>query len=249
MMKLGERRSWWIVVAVAIGLATSGCASKKYVNQRMNQTNQNLAQFQNKTNDRIAYLDHKSDSNTAHLSGRIDATDQRLTEMAADVQDAQGTAARAMEEANASKNEANREATTVQPINYRLVQKSDVLFGFNKTDLTRQSTTALDDIVSKFQATPGAVIELAGFTDQVGPISYNLDLSRRRAWSVQRYLVDHNVPLRSIHVAGLGKDAPPQGLEAEFSANEISRDKNRVARRVTIRVLQAGVAPGAGTEQ
>lgn len=248
-MKFGEHRSWWIVVPVAIGLATSGCASKKYVNQRMNQTNQNLAQFQNKTNDRIAYVDHKADSNRAQLSGRIDATDQRLTEMAANVQEAQGTAARAMEEANASKNEANRMETTVQPINYRLVQKTDVLFGFNKTDLTRQSTTSLDEIVSKFQATPGAVIELAGFTDQVGPISYNLDLSRRRAWAVQRYLVDHNIPLRSIHVVGMGKEAAPQGLEPEFSANEISRDKNRIARRVNIRVLEAGVATGAGTEQ
>jgi outer membrane protein OmpA-like peptidoglycan-associated protein len=248
MMKFGERRSWWIVLPIAIGLATSACASKKYVNQRMNQVNQNLGQFEKKTDDRIAYLDHKTDTNTAHLSGRLDATDQRLTEMAATVQETEGTASRALEEANASKNEANREATTVQ-MNYRLVQKTDVLFGFNKADLSHQSTAALDEIVSKFQSTPGAVIELAGFTDQVGPISYNLDLSRRRAWTVQRYLVDHNVPLRSIHVVGMGKDAPPQGLEPEFSANDFERDRNRIARRVNIRVLEAGVSTGAGTEQ
>src|ERR1700749_489421 len=102
-MRLGERRSWWIVLPIAIGLATSACASKKYVNQRMNQVNQNLGQFEKKTDDRIAYLDHKADTNTAHLSGRIDATDRRLAEMAATVQETQGTASRAMEEASASK--------------------------------------------------------------------------------------------------------------------------------------------------
>ena len=249
MMKFGERRSWWIVLPIAIGLATSACASKKYVNQRMNQVNQTVAQNQKKTDDRIAFINRKDDANTARLSGRIDATDQRLSEMAETVQETQSKATQALQQASANRSaEAEMEAAATRP-NYRLVQKNDVLFGFNKADLNRQSTTALDDIVSKFQATPGAVIELAGFTDQVGSISYNLELSRRRAWAVQRYLVDHDVPLRAIHMVGMGKEAPPADLEPSFSANDTSRDRNRTARRVNIRVLEASANPGAGTVQ
>ena len=71
----------------------------------------------------------------------------------------------------------------------------------------------------------------------------NLALSRRRAEAVERYLVTQNVPLRAIHVIGLGEEAPPQGLEAELQAANPNPSKNelqRLARRVRIRVFGAG---------
>jgi OmpA-OmpF porin, OOP family len=238
MIKPGERLSWTILLPIAIVLVTSACASKKYVSKQVNQVNQNFAQYQKQTNDHIAYLNREQSTTSAQLNQRIDSADHKLSAMATTVQETQGTASRAMEEA--TKPPAPVEPTIVKPTNYQLLDKADVLFGFNKANLTRQATSSLDEIVSKFQATPGAVIELAGFTDPIGSASYNLELSRRRAWAVQRYLVDHNVPLRSIHVVGMGKENPPESLSGPEAANASKSDRNQMARRVNIRIYEAG---------
>jgi outer membrane protein OmpA-like peptidoglycan-associated protein len=68
-------------------------------------------------------------------------------------------------------------------------------------------------------------------------------LSRRRAEAVQRYLVMQNVPLRAIHIVGLGEEAPPEGLAADLSMvdpNPSKAELDRLARRVHIRVFGAG---------
>jgi outer membrane protein OmpA-like peptidoglycan-associated protein len=241
MIKSRKRHSCVIVLPIAMALITSACASKKYVNQQVSKVNQNVAQFENKTNDRIAYINNEQKSTTAQLNGRLNATDQKLSAMATTVQQTQGTASRAMEEASASRAPS---VSVAKPPNYQLVNKTDVLFGFNKSNLTQKATASLDDVVNKFQSTSGAVIELAGYTDPIGTAAYNLDLSRRRAWAVQRYLVDHNVPLRSIHVVGMGEEMPP-GSETGSKS-----ERNQMARRVNIRVYEASrTAGGSDTDQ
>jgi outer membrane protein OmpA-like peptidoglycan-associated protein len=82
-------------------------------------------------------------------------------------------------------------------------------------------------------------VELQGFTDKTGDKDYNLALSRRRAEAVARYLVSQNVPLRGIHVIGLGAEDPPPSLTADLQAvdpNATPQDVRRLARRVYIRV-------------
>ena len=90
---------------------------------------------------------------------------------------------------------------------------------------------------------PRAVFEVTGFTDDTGPTSYNLTLSRRRADAVARYLVSKDVPLKSISVIGMGKEQTPQMLAAEFEAfnpNASKREIRGLARRVRIRLLSPG---------
>jgi outer membrane protein OmpA-like peptidoglycan-associated protein len=96
------------------------------------------------------------------------------------------------------------------------------------------------------------VVELAGFTDQTGSENYNLDLSRRRAWAVQRYLVEHKVPLYSIHMVGLGEEVPPSGFQSDLQASsgKIARgERNALARRVSIRVFGANEMASAGPSE
>jgi outer membrane protein OmpA-like peptidoglycan-associated protein len=252
MNKSGRQSTLVIAALIALAAATSGCATKKYVSKQVSPVNQKLGQFEKKTDDRIAWLNNKEQNDISQVNERIATTDQKVSEVATAVQEAQGTASRAMEEveSNKSATTANAEAITklesgvADALNYQLVEKTDVLFAFNKATLTNEAKTTLDGVASKFQSMPRGVIELAGFTDRVGSVNYNLTLSRQRAWAVQRYLVEHKVPSRCIHMVGLGKTAPPEGLESERQATSATSDRrqgrNPEERRVNIRIFGAG---------
>jgi outer membrane protein OmpA-like peptidoglycan-associated protein len=243
MIKPGQYRNFGMLIAFA--LAASGCVSKKYVSKQIAPVNQKLAQFEKETNDRIAFLNNKQQADMAQLNDRLSTTDQKVTQMQASVQEAQGTASRAMEESSKTETATTTvdvESELMKALNYQMVDKADVTFGFNKATLTRADKTTLDEVVSKCKSNPRAIVELAGFTDHIGSASYNLALSRSRAWAVQRYLVEHDVPLRSIHMVGFGKDKPPEGLEAETQTAASARrgERNREMRRVNIRVFGPG---------
>jgi OmpA-OmpF porin, OOP family len=250
LFKLRQTIIWAVAVPI-IMLATSGCATKKYVRSQVNPVNTRVSQLQKQTEERIAYLNNKEQSDVSQLNERIATTDQRVAQVAEAAQQAQGTASRAMSEteANQAKIAANAAATdtlaagVANALNYQQVEKGDVTFGFNKATLTPDAKIMLDAIALKVQELPRAVIELAGFTDKVGSANYNLGLSRRRAEAVQRYLVMKKVPLRNIHIVGLGEEAPPAGLEADIAVmnpNASNRELNRAARRVSVRVYGAG---------
>jgi outer membrane protein OmpA-like peptidoglycan-associated protein len=253
MIKPGLGRTWTIGIIGVFVLAASGCASKKYVNQQINPVNQRLAQYEKQTNDRLAWLNNKQQADMAQVNDRLAATDQKLSQVADVVNTAQqnqGTASRSTEEMEIT-NAAN--SAVASALNYRLVDKADVTFGFDKATLTPSAKSTLDAVVMKFQSEPRAVVELAGFTDPIGSSNYNLGLSRRRAWAVERYLVEHNVPIRSIHIVGMGEDTPTANL-APVSATDMaavgSKDQYRHERRVNIRVYGAGdLAGAAGTGQ
>jgi outer membrane protein OmpA-like peptidoglycan-associated protein len=232
-------------------LATSGCATKKYVAKQVSPVNTRVSQLEKKTESQISYLNTQQKRDISEVNERISTTDQKLDQVSAAVQQAQGTASRAMEEAdsNSSKIAANSTAITTltegvaNSLNYQLVEKGDVTFAFNKTTLGPADRAALDAIATKVQSLPRAVVELTGFTDRVGSKSYNYALSRRRAEAVQRYLVQQKVPLRNIHIVGMGKEAPPPGLTAEVEATESRPSKaqmSRLARRVHVAVYGAG---------
>jgi outer membrane protein OmpA-like peptidoglycan-associated protein len=242
---ISVRKRTFCLAGMSIGclLATSGCASKKYVNMQMAAVNQKNNQYQKQTNGRIAWLTNKEQSDVSQLNNRLATTDQNLSQVSAALQSAQATASRAVEESEPAK----PESVTANPANYQLVDKADVMFGFNKATLTPAARTKLDEVAAKFQSMPRGVVELAGFTDRSGSANYNLELSRRRAWAVQRYLVEHDVPMRSIHMVGMGEAAPPDGLKAE-SQPERARgaDRDQFERRVDIRVYGTGESTGSG---
>jgi outer membrane protein OmpA-like peptidoglycan-associated protein len=241
----------WTVAVPLIMLATSGCATKKYVSQQVKPVNTRVSQLEKTTNDKISYLNNKQQSDMSQVNERLTTTDQKVAQVAEATQQAQGTASRAMEEveSNGSKIAANSSAIdtlgsgVANALNYQQVEKADVTFAYNKTTLTPEAKVALDMIAAKVQSLPRAVVEVVGFADRSGSSTYNLALSRQRAEAVERYLVLQKVPLRSIHVVGLGGEAPPAGLIADEMAVDPGAGRaqfQRLARRVHIRVFGAG---------
>jgi outer membrane protein OmpA-like peptidoglycan-associated protein len=246
--------TWLIAVPIALALAASGCATKKYVRQQVAPVNQKLAYVYKQTqenNEKIAATWSKLQSDMSEVNERISSTDQRVSQVSEATQQAQGTASRAMEasDTNATAISANTTAINTlasgvsNALNFKFVESADVTFGFNKSTLTPEAKAALDQVASKMQSLPRSMVELAGFTDKSGSASYNLALSRRRAEAVQRYLVSQKVPLRNIHIVGLGEEAPPPGLEKDLSQigpNPTKAQVNRLARRVRVNIYGAG---------
>jgi OmpA-OmpF porin, OOP family len=246
--------TWLIAVPIGLALAASGCATKKYVRQQIAPVNQKLAatwKQGQENNEKIAATWSKLQSDMSEVNERISSTDQRVSQVSEATQQAQGTASRAMEasDTNAGAISANTTAINTlasgvaNAINYKFVESSDVFFGFDKTSLTPQAKATLDQVVSKMESLPRSVVELSGFTSQVGSASYNLGLSRRRAEAVQRYLVSQKVPMRNIHMLGMGQEAPPPGLEKDLSQtnpNPSKAELNKLARRVRISIYGAG---------
>ena len=114
--------------------------------------------------------------------------------------------------------------------NYQLVTNENIHFGLNKFQLTKEAKQMLDDAVAKLQGTKNYVLEIQGFTDATGGTMQNLELSRKRADAVVRYLtVHHNVPLRKINVLGVG--------EEDATADNKTREGRKMARRVEIKVF------------
>jgi len=243
MIKSGNSVIAWIAFPVALALATSGCATKKYVRQQVSPVHQQVAALQKSTDDKIAYVNNKHDRDISQVNERVSTVDQRVSQVAEATQQAQGTASRAMETADSNSGKISTLASGVaNALNYQLTDRADVMFGFDKATLTPQAKQTLDGIVAKAQGLPRSVIELAGFTDPRGSREHNYELSRRRAEAVQRYLVMQKIPPRSIHIVGMGKNAPPADLAHEnpVSANAGRQERYQADRRVQIRLFGAG---------
>jgi len=80
-----------------------------------------------------------------------------------------------------------------------------VFFDFNKSDLTPDATTIVDQAAKN--AGPAKVTQLTvtGHTDTVGSDAYNMRLSRRRAESVAAELEKDGIPSSEIEIVAKGK--------------------------------------------
>ncbi len=80
-----------------------------------------------------------------------------------------------------------------------------VFFDFNKSDLTPQAVTIVDQAAKN--AGPAKVTQLTvtGHTDTVGSDAYNMRLSRRRAESVAAQLEKDGIPSSEIEIVAKGK--------------------------------------------
>ena len=83
-----------------------------------------------------------------------------------------------------------------------------VNFATNSADLTPESNTELDRIVSLFNSTPVISGVVEGYTDSTGSAEYNKELSAKRAQAVADYLISHGVSRDRVHPRGRGEANP-----------------------------------------
>jgi outer membrane protein OmpA-like peptidoglycan-associated protein len=83
-----------------------------------------------------------------------------------------------------------------------------VFFDWNKSDITPEAATILDNAITQYGNCQTVPIMLAGYTDRSGSPKYNLGLSARRNESVQAYLTSHGIPASSITSQAFGEANP-----------------------------------------
>jgi len=97
-----------------------------------------------------------------------------------------------------------------------------IYFDLDKDTIKPKSRPVLDRAVAVLQEFNTIRIEISGHTDSTGSVEYNRDLSRRRAESVKRYLVEHGVENARVETRGAGPDEP-----VDTNKTAAGRAKNR----------------------
>ena len=225
--------------AVAVCLPfTVGCATKNYVRNEVTPTINKVNELDDLTakNTRdIKDVDSRAQQGIQQVNSKAAAADQKAL-----------AAGQAADQANQNASRAGTRVTslagTVENLdNYKSVNDTTVLFGFDKADLTRKDKQTLDDFAQQMQSQKHYIVQVEGYTDSTGPADYNYQLSQRRADAVIQYLAQkYSVPAYRIFLIGLGKDNP---VAANTSAS--GRAKNR---RVDVRLMTNSLTQSASMQ-
>ncbi len=232
------------LAALFAALASVGCATKKYVQETM-------APVQKK----VADLDKKNaaqDTAIADLEKGVSRADERAQGADGKAADAAREAARANDQAAlASKQAGAAESTAEKGVaqaaqaersvgtlgnrvenmdNFKLATTETVLFDLGKSELSKEAEAQLDAFAAKVLPMKHYVIDVQGFTDSTGAPAANIELSRRRAAAVVRYLtLDGKIPLFRVNTIGYGKASP--------ATDNKTRDGRKQNRRVEVKLF------------
>jgi len=115
--------------------------------------------------------------------------------------------------------EASGEIAILEPIQ----------FEYNSAQIKPVSFPILDEVVGLLKARPNLRIGVYGHTDSRGNDNYNLNLSKRRAASVMKYLADHGIAAGRLESEGYGESRP--------KCNEENEECWAINRRVEFKML------------
>ncbi len=106
---------------------------------------------------------------------------------------------------------------------------SNIFFETDKYELSENSKTELKKVIDFLNANPTIKIQIEGHTDNVGDRSYNLQLSLKRAISVQTFIINNGIIQKRISYKGYGSEQP------KFENNS---DRNRqLNRRIEFKIV------------
>lgn len=88
------------------------------------------------------------------------------------------------------------------------VRINNIFFDFDKADLKPESYPELVRLAGVLKENQAQRVEIAGHTDSQGGEAYNLELSKRRAESVVKYLIAQGCAASNLDAKGYGKTVP-----------------------------------------
>lgn len=227
-------------------LAGTGCATKKHVREAIAPVQNRVSDLEKKTAENTTAIGDL-DRNVARADERAMEADRKATaagQAAAKATELANSAGQRADTANTLAQQSMNRAEGVQKSlertvenldNYKMVSTEQILFKVAHFDLTKEAEEKLDTLAKGLEPMKNYVIEIQGFADKTGDRVANLELSRKRAEAVVRYLtVNHNVPLRRIHDMGVGAESP--------NADNKTREARAKERRVDLKVYALDIA-------
>ncbi|MEW9854786.1 OmpA family protein [Novosphingobium sp. M1R2S20] len=109
-----------------------------------------------------------------------------------------------------------------------LLNLPDVTFAVDSTQISPSFQASLDRVAQSMVQYPNSLIDVYGHTDSTGSDAYNLDLSKRRADAVARYLISRGVSSARIQTQGMGESYPV--------ADNTTAEGRSLNRRVEIKI-------------
>jgi len=229
------------IAALALAPFITGCATKKYVRATVAPVEQRVGELDTTTKTQAKSIEElergvaRADERAQGAQGKADAAGEQATLARKEASDGRSLAEQGLTRADQLGKDINTMGSSINTRienmqNFKLVSTDQVLFASGKSELNPELRAMLDSSVTKLAAHKNFVVELQGFTDNTGPKNLNLELSRKRADAVVRYLTTkHNLPLHRIFVAGYG-------AENEAADNK-TRDGRKQNRRVEMKVF------------
>jgi outer membrane protein OmpA-like peptidoglycan-associated protein len=207
----------------------SGCATKKYVRNR-------VAERATPLENRATELEETSRRNT-----------QQISELNSGITDVRGRADRAQQTADNASSSAEQANTRVTGIERNVEDLRSNLDKYSVQN-TPEAMAQLDTLASQITDRNGFILEITGFGDTAKATRLNENLAQLRAEAVQRYLADkRNVPVMRMFAIGFGAARPPmtQNVSTGDAATTTTVNSRALNRRVEIRLLTNNAVPGA----
>ena len=115
-----------------------------------------------------------------------------------------------------------------------------VHFGFDSSELTDVSRTALNEAAAKLADKTEVHLYVEGHADQAGETEYNMTLGEKRAKAVSTYLEQLGVGGERLHILSYGKEVPLREGGTAAAMAENRRVDFKVMRGDIELVLEAG---------
>jgi OOP family OmpA-OmpF porin len=111
----------------------------------------------------------------------------------------------------------------------KITLSTDVLFGFNKAELTPAGQQKLDELAKSAQGANVDKVVLTGHADRIGSEGYNQELSQKRAQAVADYLAQKGVDSSRLQVEGKGESQPLTGNECSKLGADSNKNQKLIA--------------------
>ncbi|MCP4898614.1 MAG: OmpA family protein [bacterium] len=205
-----------LAVLLIAGLSLTGCATKTYVDEAVQASEQRDAA-------KIGEVQTSVEGNQAEIS-KLHKKDAALE---ADIKKLSAAAKDALKRAEEAGKLAKGKFV------YEITLTDDnVNFGFDKYKVSDEAKAALDGFAAKVKSeNKNVYVEIQGHTDNIGTEKYNMKLGYQRAERVMHYLnADHGFALHRMNVISFGELKP-----VADNKDRAGRSQNR---RVTLVVLE-----------
>jgi outer membrane protein OmpA-like peptidoglycan-associated protein len=232
------------VAALFAALVGTGCATKKYVHETMAPVQQKVADLDKKNAEQDTAIAELG-KGVSRADERAQGADSKAVDAARDAARANDQAALASKQAGAAQSTAEKGVAQAAQAersvgtlgsrvenmdNFKLATTETVLFAIGKSELSKEAEAQLDAFAAKVVPMKHYVIDVQGFSDSTGAAAANIELSRRRAAAVVRYLtLDKKIPLFRVDTIGYGKASP--------AADNKTRDGRKQNRRVEVKLF------------